>query len=347
MPSQHDFEAIHGILSQSATRRYLDPNRTPIVSKVAYVQPYDTAYPACDYDKTWWPTTPVPWFSEFAGRKVISAINGVSSKVFDENFIPAFDKKAEATKEALRESPVAILNGHSPDIQAAISLHAAQIAVARSEPGSYQRNLMNMIKISHGIATRGIVPVMIGNPKFKMWLPGGMSKTPHIPFMRVTPLVVAAHYSIPNTKQSRKANFPKEFVEYYNDKVQDDAVVVAQSPPTHPQGYNTLWSLSAGGGPDDIPEEGEHTDKIVTKIVTEGTVKWLKTMGVSLIPAYTSVKDKDPKTGERLPTKVEFGEIIPADEIDADKVHTIHADQAEFRRQNGASNVYYAGELAA
>ncbi|GAC1500986.1 MAG: hypothetical protein NVS1B10_04900 [Candidatus Saccharimonadales bacterium] len=254
----------------------------------------------------------------------------LSGKEIDELFVNPIVKKTDNFTDSIQQYPVMLVNGHSIDLQAALSLLSTSIGIARSRPyGNYQQNLEEMIKVSHGVATRGLAPIIIGRPK----LPG------KLPFIRVQQLVVNPHLSFPINKQMIESGIPEDFRKNYNSKLRKGSIEVAKGVTDHPEGYRTLWSMSPGGTPD-LLGVGEHEGKILTKKVVPATIRLIGQMGCGLLPIYT-------KFGKgKSPTVIEIGDIMPPNEVTNLTIPTIMADLAEFRRNNGETNVYYEDELA-
>lgn len=317
-------QAVHEILAQDFTDRYLE--RTGF-NKLAYSAPYDPENPLCDYERTWWEAQPNR-FSEPVGKKILGKMHRMSGDDIDEQFVDPFFRKASEITADLQDFPVMLINDHSPDLQAALALHSATIGIARaSESGRYQKNLENMIKRSHGIATRGLAPIVIGKP----------SITPKLPFMRLQQLVVNPHLSFPINQQMIESGIPQDFRKKYNARLRADSVDVARNTTDENGGY-TLWSLSPGGTPN-FAGEGEHEGKTLTKKVEEATIRLIGDMGCGLLPVYTSFGK-----GER-PTVISLGAIVPPNEVDELTVSTMMADIARFRRNRGEPDVFYEGEL--
>jgi hypothetical protein len=187
-----------------------------------------------------------------------------------------------------------------------------------------------MIKISHGVATRGLAPIIIGRPHFP----------PKLSFMRLQQLVVNPHLSFPINRQMIESGISQDFRKDYNAKLRAGSIAVAQSAATHPKGYRTFWSMSPGGTPD-FAGEGEHEGKLLTKALEPATIRLMGEMGCGLLPVYT-------KLGKgKSPTVVELGDIVPPNEISDTTLPTMMADLAAFRRSHGEPDVYYEEELAA
>lgn len=316
----------HEILAREFTDRYL---RRSGMSRIAYSVPYDPDDPLCDYSQTWWPARPnrssVP-----LGKLILGRAHGLSGREIETLFAAPFAEKAASIEAALPDYPVTLVNGHDIDLQAALSLLGASMGIAAaSSDGSYQRVLERMIRLAHGIATRGMAPIAVGHPR----LPARLT------FVRLQQLVVNPHLSFPINKQMIESGIPEDFRRSYNAKLRAETISVATSPPDPDSGLRTLWSMAPGGTPD-FPGEGEHSDRLLTKAIEPATVRLMSEMGAGLLPVYT-------KLGRgRSETVVELGEIVPPDQVTDSTVGSMMADLAAFRRANGEANVYYEGELS-
>ncbi|MEK7626451.1 MAG: hypothetical protein AAB423_03830 [Patescibacteria group bacterium] len=319
-------QLVHEILAQDFTDRYLE--RTGF-DKLAFSAPYEPKDPLCDYEKTFWEARPNR-FSEPIGKRILGKMHRMSGEDIDEQFVAPFVEKAPEITADLQDFPVMLVNDHSPDLQAALALHSATIGIAHaSENGRYQENLEAMIRRSHGIATRGLAPIVIGKPG----LPNRLS----LPFMRLQQLVVNPHLSFPINQQMIDSGIPEGFRKEYNSKLRADSVEVASNT-TDENGGFTLWSLSPGGTPN-FPGQGEHEGKILTKKVEDATIRLIGDMGCGLLPVYTSFG-----RGER-PTVIRLGGIVPPNEVTELTVPTMMTDIAQFRRNRGEPDVFYEGEL--
>ncbi len=320
-------QLVHEILAQDFTDRYLA--RTGF-DKLAFSAPFDENDPLSDYEKTWWDAQPNRW-SEPIGKRILGKMHRMSGEDIDEKFVAPFVGMAPNIDASLRDFPVMLINDHSPDLQAALSLHSATIGLAHAkEDGKYQKNLEAMIRRSHGIATRGLAPIVIGKPSFPAKLP----------FIRLQQLVVNPHLSFPINQQMIESGIPESFRKEYNAKLRSDSVDVAQNVTDENGGY-TLWSLSPGGTPN-FPGEGEHEGKTLTKKVEDATIRLIGDMGCGLLPVYTSFGGKSERE-----TVIRLGDIIPPNEVTQSTVPTIMRDIAQFRRNRGEPDVFYEGELAA
>lgn len=325
--SNQETRLAHEILARDFTDRYL---RRSGMTRVAYSVPYREKDPLCDYETTWWRAKPNR-LSVPVGKAIMGPSHHMSGREIDELFVAPFAEKADAITRALPEYPVALINGHDIDLQAALSLLSASMGIARANPDlGFQRTLEETIGITHGVATRGMAPIAIGRPK----LPG------RIAFVRLQRLVVNPHLSFPINKQMIESGIPQEFRKRYNAQLRAETIEVAQGKTDHRKGYRTLWSMSPGGTPD-FEGEGEHADKKLTKAIEPATIRLMQEMGCALLPVYT-------KFGRgKSETHIELGEIIPPDEVTESTLPTIMADIAEFRRRHGEANVFYQGEVSA
>jgi len=204
------------------------------------------------------------------------------------------------------------------------------MGMARADSGGqYQQTLEEMVGVAHGVATRGLAPIVIGHKRLPFKLT----------FVRLQRLVVNPHFSFPINKQMIESGIPKDFRKSYNAKLREETVEVANAPTDHKKGYRTLWSLSPGGTPD-FPGEGEHESKLLTKAIEPATIRLMSEMGCGLVLVYT-------KFGKgKGPTLVEIGDVVPPNEVSDSTLPTMMADLAAFRRRHGEPNVYYEGELA-
>jgi hypothetical protein len=320
-------QTVHEILTHDFTDRYLTRSG---FDRFAYSAPYDPDDPLCDYEKTWWQAKPNR-LSAPIGKAILGKMHHMSGKEIDELFVAPFAAKAGDLTRALPDYPVALINGHHIDLQAALSVLTASMGVARANiDDSYQQGLEDMIKVAHGVATRGLAPIVIGRPKLPLKLP----------FIRVQQLVVNPHLSFPINKQMIESGIPQDFRKGYNAKLREETIEVAQAPTAHPRGYRTLWSMSPGGTPD-FPGEGEREGKLITKAIEPATIRLMGEMGCGLLAVYTSFGK------EKSPTVVELGDIVPPSEVTDSTLTTTMADLAAFRRRNGELSVYYEEELAA
>ena len=326
-----DIPGIHNLLATEFSARYI-ARLGSAFGKVAYPTQYDPSNPVCDYDRTSWPAAP-NLSSEFMGRFVLGMMHKLKSKEIDSQIVAPFNDRTNGTRfitNGLREHPVMLINGHDMDLQAAISIFGANIAIAREgTQGSYHKRLHDMMA-SHGIATRGIGPIMLGHP----------GRGPKLPFVRLAQLIVHPHLTFPRTEQVMNSGIPEEFVDDYDNRVKLDSLAAVEQPSTHPNGLKTFWAMAPGAAPD-FDGQDEHEGKRITRKVGNGTVKLVQDMGVALIPIYTTFG-----RGKRE-TKLEVGTLIPPDEVTKQTLDNTMADLAEFRRKNGEPAVYYIKELAA
>lgn len=319
-------QTAHEILAHDFTDRYLHRSG---FSRFAYSAPYDPNDPLCDYEKTWWEAKPNR-LSAPVGKAIMGKMHYMSGKDIDDLFVAPFTAKAGDLTRDLLDFPVALVNGHDIDLQAALSLLSASMGIARANTdGRYQETLENTIKMTHGVATRGLAPIVIGRPR----LPG------KLPFIRLQQLVVNPHLSFPINKQMIESGIPQGFRKAYNAKLRAETIEVAKARSNHAKGYWTLWSISPGGTPD-IRGEGEREGTLITKAIETATIRLMNEMGCGLVVVYT-------KFGKgKGPTIIELGDIVPPNEITDLTVPTMMADLAEFRRRHGESNVFYEEELA-
>lgn len=314
----------HEILARDFTDRYL---RRTGFKRFAYAAKWDQSDPLCDYDATWWQAKPNRW-SEPIGKLILGKMHHMSGKQIDEIFVAPFIPRADEINDALREHPVQLVNGHDIDLQAALSLLAASIGIARASSGRYQQVLEETISLSHGVATRGLAPIVVGRPM----LPGRLT------FLRLQQLVVNPHLSFPINRQMIESGIPQDFRKRYNAKLREETIDVANNLVDEATGRHTMWSMAPGGTPD-FKGEGEHEEKLLTKLIEPATVRLLSEMNCALIPVYT-------KFGRgRGETFVELGEMVRPGDVTDQTIHTMMAGLAEFRRRHGEQNVFYEGEI--
>lgn len=316
----------HEILARDFTDRYL---RRTGLSRLAYSAPYDPRDPLCDYETTWWKAKPNRWTAPL-GKLVLGKTHSLSGREIEDIFVAPFAAKATDLARKLPDYPVALVNGHHLDLQAALTLFAASMGMARARSeGRFQKTLEEMVSVAHGVATRGLAPIVIGRPRLPVKLT----------FLRLQQLIVNPHLSFPINKQMIESGIPKEFRTTYNAKLRAQTVEAAKAPTDHPKGYRTLWSLSPGGTPD-VPGENEHEGKSVTKAIEPATIRLMREMGCGLLPVYT-------KFGKgKGPSLMELGNIVPPNEVSDLTIPTMMADLAAYRRKNGEPDVYYEEELA-
>jgi hypothetical protein len=320
-------QLAHEILARDFTDRYL---RRSGFDRFAYSAAWDPEDPLCDYDSTWWRAKPNR-FSEPVGKLVLGRMHRLSGKQIDSHFTAPFEARAAEITAALPDHPVSLVNGHDIDLQAALSLLAASMGVAHaSTSGRYQQVLERTIGLSHGVATRGLAPIVVGRPR----LPGRLT------FLRLQQLVVNPHLSFPINRQMVESGIPQDFRKRYNAKLRRETIEVANNLIDQQTGFRTLWSMAPGGTPD-FAGEGEHEGKLLTKLIEPATIRLFSEMNCALLPVYT-------KFGRgRGETVVELGAMVPPDQVTDQTVPTMMADIAEFRRRHGEQNVFYEGELAA
>lgn len=322
--SNPETQRAHEILARDFTDRYL---RRSGMTALAYSQPWDPENPLCDYETTWWRAKPNRW-SVPMGKLILGKQHGLSGKEIDSVFVAPFVARAPEITAALPDYPVCLVNGHDVDLQAALSLMTACMGIARASDASYQKGFEQMTGLAHGVATRGLAPIVVGRPK----LPGKLT------FLRLQQLVVNPHLSFPINQQMIESGIPQEYRRAYNAKLRQETIDVAQGDPDGASGYRTLWSMAPGGTPD-LKGEGEHEGKTLTKLIEPATVKLFAAMGCGLMPVYTSLGRG------RRETTVEVGPVVPPDELTDTTLISMMADLAEYRRAHGEPDVYYEGEV--
>ncbi|MBJ7457673.1 MAG: hypothetical protein JHD02_00650 [Thermoleophilaceae bacterium] len=326
--SQEPFEVslAHQILARDFTDRYLDRSG---LKRFAYSADYDSNDPVCDYDRTWWEAKPNR-LSAPLGKAVLGSSHHMNGREIDKLFAAPFSARAGDFMATLPNFPVALINGHDIDLQAALALLSASMGLARADSaGSFQQNLEAMIRVSHGVATRGLAPIVIGRPRLR----------PRLTFIRLQRLIVNPHLSFPINKEMIESGIPQDFRSSYNARLRAESIAVARAPTDHPKGLRTLWSISPGGTPD-RPGTGEHEGKLITKSIEPATLHLVNEMGCGLIPVYT-------RFGKgRAENRIELGDIVPPDAVTDSTVPNMMADIAAFRRRNGEPHVFYEEELA-
>lgn len=327
--TQQEQRETHQIFLDGFISRYLE--RSGILGKVAFGAEYDPSSTISDYNRTWWEAKPGR-FSIPVGNFVLGQMHKMSGREIKTEFASKFYEKAGAINSQLADSPVAIINGHSPDLQAALGLFSANIGLAERDKEDFgtpfNHGFYRRTEAGHGIATRATAPIVIGSPRM-----------PIVEFVRLQRLVVNPHLSFPRTKQIEEAGIDPDFIKKYNSKLRREIIEIANNGhanfPLH-GALRTLWSLAPNAQPDLKPEG---TDKQITARVGEATQKMVEDMGCALLPVYTSFGK-----GER-PNAFELGAITKPEDVTSSTLGGMMADLAEFRRKNGEPNVYYAGEL--
>ena len=317
-------EQVHGILAEQFTDVYIKRQHLGLLAFSAPYQPGTD--PFCDYDKTWWEAKPTKW-SPHVGPPIVSAINRMLPRTFKSLFVDPLTAMAPDITDSLHEYPVAFINGHTLDLQAALPLVAGSIGIARAgSEEDYQKNLEDMIKISHAIANRGFAPIRIRRP----WLPASFA------FLDLGRLVVNPHLSFPRNKRMAESDIPESFLHDYNTKLKDECIEIAGAPTEHPLGFKTLWSLAPGGTPDVKIKDDGHVKEIIIKRVEPATIHLIERMGCALLPVNMSFR----KYNEKSRTVAEFGSIIPPDEVTDSTIHELMEKQAEYRRDHGEPVLY-------
>lgn len=317
--------SAHEILAKDFSQRYLQRSG---FDRFAYAVPYRESDSLCDYRTTWWKSKPNRW-SVPLGKLVLGPSHRMSGAEIDRDFVAPFVAKADEITAALPDYPVTLINGHDVDLQAALSLLSASMGIAKSTPERpFQKTLEETIAIAHGVATRGLAPIVVGRPK----LPGRLT------FVRLQQLVVNPHLSFPINKEMIASGIPQDFRREYNARLRTEVVEVATSPTDHRDGFRTLWSMAPGGTPD-FNGEGEHEGKILTKTIEPATVKLMREMGCGMLPVYTQFGRGK---GEN---HIELGKLIAPNEVTDDTIGSIMDDLAAYRRQHGEADVFYEGSI--
>lgn len=318
---------VHEILTTQFTDRYLQRSG---FDKLAFSLPYDPDNPLCDYDRTAWEANPKSWRGIPVAKFILGKMHHLSFGEIDEIAVQPFAEKADTITDALQDYPLLLVNGHDPDLQAALSIVSAGLAIARHDRGGLHRNFDEMARISHTVGTRGFAPIIVGRP----------NRRPQIPFVGIAQWVMNPHLSFPDNEKMRQSPLMPGFKSAYNDKFAADCLDVIEAGPTHPNGYHTLWSTPPGGT-EDRPGFDQAGNKItVTARVKPGTIKLIRDMGVGLLPVYYSRFDKI-----KHPASMVVGTIIPPNEVTDLTLPSIMHDLALYRRSFGKEKrgfVYYA-----
>lgn len=326
-----DIAEIHGVLTAEFTDRYLHKLG---VDKIGVQSvPYDPEDPLCDYEKTYWPAN-TNGASKFFGNLIVGKNHHLSKRQIEEKVVRPFMPKTFEMIRALGEYPVMLVNGHEPDLQAALSIYAANIAMSRVQEGNEKQNYRNAVNRAHGFVARGFVPIRIG-PNY-----GPLRDQRSLP--RIMQLGAGSHFTFGVTKQMIASGIPKDFAKVYHTGMKSTAIEIAHSDTyDDPDRLHTFWSISPSGTRDEKPTEGEHEGKSIMPTVIPATIDLIKSMNIGLLPFYF-------KNGRgKSETVAQVGSIIPPNEVTDSTVPTIMADLAEFRRRNGETNAFYEEELAA
>jgi len=327
--TQLEQQETHQIFLESFVNRYLE--RTGILGKVAFGAGYDPNSTISDYNRTWWEAMPNR-LSIPVGNFVLGQMHKMSGRDIRQEFASKFFEKAVIINSQLAHTPLAIINGHSPDLQAALGLFSANIGLAEKDSDEFgipfNHGFYRRTEAGHGVATRATAPIVIGSRRI-----------PVVEFVRLQQLVVNPHLSFPRTKQIEESGIDPDFIKKYNSQLRDEVVEIAENCyinfPVHGP-LKTTWSIAPNAKPD---EKDEASGKQITAQVGDATKRMIGDMGCALMAVYTSFGK-----GKR-PNAIELGEIIQPEDIDNSTLDGIMADLAEFRRKNGEPNVYYAGEL--
>jgi hypothetical protein len=327
--SPPDYREVHETLVREFTDRYLERSG---LDRFAFSLPYDPDDPRCDYERSTWPAQPDARLGLPIGKFILGKTHHLSLKELNRLEATTFADEAENISEALYEYPVLLVNGHAPDMQAALTLVLSGIAIARRDAnegqGTFHSNFENMADISHAVGTRGFGPVTIGlHPKL-----------PHVTLVRISQMVMHPHLSFPATERVRESNLPPSFTTEYNDLFKREFLEAVRTEPTHPLGYHMLASTPPSGAPDANGLDKEGREIRVTRRVSEGTIELIRNMGCGLLPVYAQFGRG------KAPTSLELGEIFPPDEVDEATISWIMRSQALYRRQKaapGEKEVYY------
>lgn len=323
--SEIDHQQTHDILVGDFTDRYLDDSG---MGKIAYSLPYDQSDPLCDYDKTWWQAKPNHALGAQAASFILGKMHRLSAQEIRQDCIQQFAYSALRISHHLREAPIMLINGHKPDLQAALASFACINALADNDWGLFGHNFKRLAEINHVIGTRGFAPVMIGRPN-----------GPHKSLVSVAQWVMNPHLSFPNNQRMRDSALPREFRSAYNDHFADDCLEAIQAPVSHPKHYHTLWSTPPGGTKDVSGYDIGGNEIQVTAKVEKGTRELVSKMGCGLLPVYTHFGYGKERT------VMSVGQYIPPADVKDDTLPNLMADMAEFRRYYG-ENTYYAEDAA-
>ena len=327
--SEINHEEIHSILTTEFTDRYLERSG---FDKLAFSLPYDPANPLCDYDQTKWPAKPNARLGLPIGKLILAKTHRLSLKELNELEATTFAEEAADLSESLHDYPVLLINGHDPDMQAALTLVLSGIAIARRddterERGRFAKNFEEMVRISHAVGTRGFGPIELGRPRI-----------PITSLVRISQMVMNPHLSFPATERVRESNLPASFTAGYNDLFKDEFLEAVRAEPTHPDGYHSLASTPPSGAPDAKGLDQDGNPITVTRRVSSGTIELIHNMNCGLLPVYAKFG-----RGKGL-SQVELGQIIPPNEVGDITVPDIMFAQAAFRRAKAAQGerpVYY------
>jgi hypothetical protein len=330
---QPDYQEVHETLVREFTDRYLQRSG---LSAFAFSLPYDPDDPRCDYQRTTWPAQPNARFGIPVGKLILRKTHHLSGREFNRLEATEFADKAEDISEALYDYPVLLVNGHAPDLQAALTLVLSSMAIARHDAsegrGSFHENFKDMAAIAHAVGTRGFGPVTVGlHPRL-----------PHVTLVRISQMVMHPHLSFPATERVRESSLPPSFTTTYNDLFKEEFLEAVRSEPTHPTGYHVLASTPPSGAPDAKGLDNEGREIRVTRLVSTGTIELIRNMGCGLLPVYAHFGRG------KASASLELGRIISPDEVDETTIPEIMLLQAAHRRAaartNGDTLVYYEGE---
>jgi hypothetical protein len=327
--SETNHEEVHRILTTEFTDRYL---RRSGFDNLAFSLPYDPDNPLCDYDQTTWKAKPNARLGLPIGKLILAKTHRLSLKELNELEITAFAEEAADLTEALHDFPVLLVNGHDPDMQAALTLVLLSgIAIARRDDehgrGRFPKNFEDMVRISHVVGTRGFGPIEFGRPR-----------VPILSLVRISQMVMNPHLSFPVTERMRQSNLPASFTTAYNDLFKSEFLYAVRMKPAHPNGYHSLASTPPSGAPDAQGLDQDGNLITVTRRVSPGTIELIRNMRCGLLPVYAKFG-----RGKGL-HHIELGQIIPPDEVSDATVPDIMFAQAAFRRTLATGDerpVYY------
>jgi hypothetical protein len=299
------------------------------LQKLLYATPYDPDNPLCDYDKTWWEANPKGRASEQIAKLVIPKLMPVKRRDIEDVFIAGFSERVEDIKEVLSEKPLTLICDHNPDLESVMMSFAAGVSIARSsDQKRYGARLNEIFRLSHGIGTRAMTPIMIDFPK----------PLPDISLVGLTRLIFSPHYSFPRTTAVEESSIDQNFIGEYNDKLREECVEAAGSIRSDIHGYHTLWTVAPAGtrNTKSIGEDGEVFETIPS--VNEATTKLLQDMGSAAVLINSRFSFESGGKPE-----LEIGEIVS--EIGNDTLPNMMREMAKYQTIPGQKQVFYAGDV--
>jgi hypothetical protein len=331
MSEQTNHQQVHEILARNFTDRYLEKSG---FDKLAYSQPYDPENSLCDYERTSWPATPDALRGLSIGKFILRKTHHLTSRQFDEFTADPFYANAQAISEAAKEYPLLLVNGHEPDLQAALSLVLNGIALAHYDHdlnlGNVGTNFEKNALISHAVGTRGFAPIIVGKP----WLP-----KPKRSLVDISRWVMNPHLSFPDNKRMRESELPASFRSDYNELFKAELRAAIPDEPTHPYGYHEIVSTPPSGTRDLRFKDADGKRVDVMPTVSNGTIEMIKDMKCGLVPVYAHFGGK----GE--PSFMKLHGIMPPDDVSAQNIHSIMTDIAHFRAEKSGRQIHYERDV--